>query len=69
MEEKKGHSNGLFSMQQKGEDENFPIGLKVLAIDANIVCLKYLVLLLRKCQYKGTSFSFDFSSLKKKKNV
>ncbi|TYK11845.1 two-component response regulator ARR10-like [Cucumis melo var. makuwa] len=34
------------------EDDQFPIGLKVLAIDANIVCLRYLVHLLQKCQYK-----------------
>ena len=43
-------------MEEKDNDQ-FPIGLKVLAIDANIVCLKYLVQLLQKCQYKGTSFS------------
>lgn len=41
------------------EDDQFPIGLKVLAIDNNIVCLRYLAQLLKKCQYKGTS-SFNF---------
>ncbi|XP_011648495.1 two-component response regulator ARR10 [Cucumis sativus] len=34
------------------EDDQFPIGLKVLAIDDDIVCLRYLVQLLEKCQYK-----------------
>ncbi|KAG7021731.1 Two-component response regulator ORR24, partial [Cucurbita argyrosperma subsp. argyrosperma] len=41
-------------MEEKDNDQ-FPIGLKVLAIDANIVCLKYLVQLLQKCQYKVTA--------------
>ncbi|CAK9329832.1 unnamed protein product [Citrullus colocynthis] len=42
-------------IQLKAEDDQFPIGLKVLAIDANIVCLHYLVQLLQKCQYKVTA--------------
>ncbi|GMN52099.1 hypothetical protein TIFTF001_021258 [Ficus carica] len=36
------------------QSDQFPIGMQVLAIDANIVCLTYLVTLLRKCQYQVT---------------
>jgi hypothetical protein len=43
--------------------DQFPVGMRVLAIDANFVCLKYLVTLLQQCRYKGWPFfSFFFFS-------
>ncbi|CAK9329830.1 unnamed protein product [Citrullus colocynthis] len=47
------------------EDDQFPIGLKVLAIDANIVCLHYLVRLLQKCQYKVVSANEELEMVKR----
>lgn len=39
-----------------GEDagqDNFPVGMRVLAVDDDPICLKVLESLLRKCQYQG----------------
>lgn len=33
--------------------EQFPIGMRVLAVDDDPICLKVLENLLRKCQYHG----------------
>jgi two-component response regulator (ARR-B family) len=42
------------SMHDEGRGDMFnPADLRVLAIDANVVCLKYLVAILQKCQYRG----------------
>lgn len=39
-----------------GEDadqDRFPVGMRVLAVDDDPICLKLLDTLLRKCQYQG----------------
>ncbi|KAL3566735.1 hypothetical protein D5086_032150 [Populus alba] len=41
-----------------------PADLRVLAIDANVVCLKYLVAILQKCQYRVTSTTLAAEALK-----
>lgn len=33
--------------------DNFPVGMRVLAVDDDPTCLKLLDILLRKCQYQG----------------
>ena len=48
---------------QSGEDgafDRFPVGMRVLAVDDDPICLKVLETLLRKCQYQGL---FPFPSL------
>ena len=39
-------------------DENFPAGMRVLAVDDDPTCLKLLETLLRKCNYNGLVFFF-----------
>jgi two-component response regulator ARR-B family len=46
MEEKKGVALGR-------ERDQFPVGMRVLAVDDDPVCLKVLETLLRRCQYHG----------------
>ncbi|KAJ6673509.1 TWO-COMPONENT RESPONSE REGULATOR [Salix viminalis] len=41
-----------------------PADMRVLAIDANVVCLKYLVAILQKCQYRVTSTTLAAEALK-----
>ena len=43
---------------RKGDVYNFPIGMRVLAVDDDPICLKLLDGLLRKCQYHGMILSF-----------
>lgn len=47
--------------KENSHGDQFPVGMRVLAIDANFVCLKYLVTVLQQCRYKGFSF-FPFSN-------
>jgi two-component response regulator (ARR-B family) len=35
------------------ERDQFPVGMRVLAVDDDPVCLKVLETLLRRCQYHG----------------
>lgn len=50
----------------RGDAENFPVGMRVLAVDDDPTCLKLLDTLLRKCQYNGfASFFFFFFLLKR----
>ncbi|KAL3535062.1 hypothetical protein ACH5RR_003523 [Cinchona calisaya] len=49
-EEVKGNSDG-----GDGNYGNFPVGMKVLAVDDDPICLKLLEVLLRKCQYHVTT--------------
>lgn len=44
---------GKIPATESNVEDEFPIGMQVLAIDANSVCLNYLVALLRICRYKG----------------
>ncbi|KAH7855276.1 hypothetical protein Vadar_023141 [Vaccinium darrowii] len=55
------------------KNDRFPVGMRVLAVDDDQVCLKLLDDLLRKCQYHGPrwgivdgefEFEFDASSFK-----
>lgn len=40
--------------------DKFPVGMRVLAVDDDPICLKLLETLLRKCQYQGL-FPFSFN--------
>jgi hypothetical protein len=50
-------------MEEKGaitgrrERDQFPVGMRVLAVDDDPVCLKVLETLLRRCQYHGGHFT------------
>lgn len=45
---------GNMSGGERGNNyDNFPIGMRVLAVDDDPICLKLLDGLLRKCQYQG----------------
>ncbi|CAK9163771.1 unnamed protein product, partial [Ilex paraguariensis] len=49
------NSSGLerMTVEQKIDENNdqFPVGIRVLAVDDNPICLALLETLLRKCQY------------------
>ncbi|GMI92518.1 hypothetical protein HRI_002921100 [Hibiscus trionum] len=59
MEEKMGGSNG-----EDGGKDRFPIGMRVLAVDDDPICLKVLETLLRKCQYHVTTTNQAITALK-----
>ncbi|GMI81452.1 hypothetical protein HRI_001814500 [Hibiscus trionum] len=59
MEEKMGGSNG-----EDGGKDRFPIGMRVLAVDDDPICLKVLENLLRKCQYHVTTTNQAITALK-----
>ena len=45
------------AVEKQREDEGcdrFPVGMRVLAVDDDPICLKVLENLLRKCQYHGS---------------
>ena len=43
---------GSFGVEDENNDK-FPVGMRVLAVDDDPTCLKLLEGLLRKCQYQG----------------
>ena len=55
---------GLFgekmTVEQRRNEPNdqFPVGMRVLAVDDDPICLRLLETLLRKCQYHGMIFFF-----------
>lgn len=53
MEEIRGKSGG-----ENGNYDNFPVGMRVLAVDDDPTCLRLLETLLRKCQYHGMFLPF-----------
>jgi CheY-like chemotaxis protein len=65
MEEKKGMVMGRERVDQ------FPVGMRVLAVDDDPVCLKVLETLLRRCHYHGeprfatcsAPFTFDLPTV------
>ncbi|XP_062228267.1 two-component response regulator ORR22-like [Phragmites australis] len=57
MEEKKGDVMG----RERGQ---FPVGMRVLAVDDDPVCLKVLETLLRRCQYHVTTTNQAITALK-----
>ncbi|XVE97504.1 hypothetical protein REPUB_Repub03eG0025100 [Reevesia pubescens] len=59
MEEKTGGSNG-----DDGGKDQFPVGMRVLAVDDDPICLKILETLLRKCQYHVTTTNQAITALK-----
>ncbi|XWS72602.1 hypothetical protein CRYUN_Cryun02cG0054100 [Craigia yunnanensis] len=59
MEEKMGGSNG-----EDGSKDRFPVGMRVLAVDDDPICLKILENLLRKCQYHVTTTNQAITALK-----
>lgn len=61
MSEEDKRKGKIIPVTENSDGDQFPIGLRVLAIDANSVCLNYLVALLKMCRYKGwflSSFIF-----------
>ncbi|XP_062233450.1 two-component response regulator ORR22-like [Phragmites australis] len=58
LEEKKG------SMMGTRERDQFPVGMRVLAVDDDPVCLKVLETLLRRCQYHVTTTNQAITALK-----
>jgi CheY-like chemotaxis protein len=44
-------------------EKKFPVGMRILAVDDDPICLKVLENLLRKCQYEGMFQPVIFSSL------
>ncbi|XP_022750217.1 two-component response regulator ORR24-like [Durio zibethinus] len=59
MEEKMGGSIG-----EDGGKDRFPVGMRVLAVDDDPICLKVLENLLRKCQYQVTTTNQAITALK-----
>ncbi|TYH69455.1 hypothetical protein ES332_D05G057200v1 [Gossypium tomentosum] len=59
LQEKRGGSNG-----EDGGKDRFPIGMHVLAVDDDPVCLKVLENLLRKCQYHVSTTNQATTALK-----
>ncbi|XP_022732021.1 two-component response regulator ORR24-like [Durio zibethinus] len=59
MEEKMGGSNG-----EDGSKDRFPVGMRVLAVDDDPICLKVLENLLRKCQYHVSTTNQAITALK-----
>nr|GMD80179.1 two-component response regulator ARR12-like [Ipomoea batatas] len=59
VEEIRGHMGG-----EKGNHDSFPVGMRVLAVDDDPICLKLLESLLRKCQYHVTITSQARMALK-----
>jgi hypothetical protein len=52
-EDQEDKRKGKIPETENSVGDQFPIGMQVLAIDANSVCLNYLVALLKICRYKG----------------
>lgn len=51
------------AVEKQREDEGcdrFPVGMRVLAVDDDPICLKVLENLLRKCQYHGSLLLISF---------
>ncbi|MCD7458559.1 hypothetical protein HAX54_038572 [Datura stramonium] len=59
LEEIRGNMGG-----ERENHDNFPVGMKVLAVDDDPICLKLLDGLLRKCQYQVTTTSQARTALK-----
>ena len=51
---------GRVSVDGGGRDQ-FPVGMRVLAVDDDPTCLKVLENLLRRCQYHGTATTTTLS--------
>lgn len=53
-------------MEQRRDEpsDQFPVGMRVLAVDDDPICLKLLETLLRKCQYHVTTTSQAITALK-----
>ncbi|XVF48453.1 hypothetical protein PTKIN_Ptkin03bG0191100 [Pterospermum kingtungense] len=53
---------GYFSGEEDGKDQ-FPVGMRVLAVDDDPICLKVLENLLRKCKYQVTTCNQAIAAL------
>lgn len=42
--------------REGGQTDEFPVGLRVLAVDDDLTCLKLLEALLLRCRYHGLDF-------------
>ncbi|KAH9622681.1 hypothetical protein KSS87_011397 [Heliosperma pusillum] len=54
----------VIEMRRDQPNDQFPIGMRVLAVDDDPICLKLLETLLRKCQYHVTTTSQAITALK-----
>ena len=45
-------------MNDEEANDDFPIGMRVLVVDDDPICLLLLENLLRRCQYNGMFYSF-----------
>ncbi|XP_010665924.2 two-component response regulator ORR24 isoform X2 [Beta vulgaris subsp. vulgaris] len=54
------------TVEQRNDEshDQFPVGMRVLAVDDNPICLRLLETLLRKCQYHVTTTSEAITALK-----
>ncbi|KAJ7979632.1 Two-component response regulator [Quillaja saponaria] len=59
MEEQRG-----YLVSEGGAKDQFPVGMRVLAVDDDPICLKVLETLLRKCQYQVTTTNQAIKALK-----
>ncbi|KAJ0030577.1 hypothetical protein Pint_14534 [Pistacia integerrima] len=59
VENKKSSSTG-----EDGGEDKFPIGMRVLAVDDDPICLKVIETLLQKCQYQVTTTNQAVTALK-----
>ncbi|WOL05555.1 two-component response regulator ORR24-like [Canna indica] len=50
--------------ERKGSRDQFPVGMRVLAVDDDPICLKLLEALLRRCQYHVTTTDKAITALK-----
>ena len=51
--------NSFGSGSDTGVSDQFPVGLRVLVVDDDVICLKILEQMLRRCSYNG-KFMFMF---------
>ena len=56
VEERKGH----LMREEGGQNDRFPVGMRVLAVDDDPTCLRVLEALLLRCRYHGLHPSLNF---------
>ncbi|XP_077236771.1 two-component response regulator ARR10-like [Tasmannia lanceolata] len=64
---KRSHKEGFVAQipsPENGSEDKFPVGMRVLAVDDDLTCLKMLESLLRKCRYEVTVTQEAVTALK-----
>ncbi|XP_068652664.1 two-component response regulator ARR10-like [Aristolochia californica] len=64
MQESKGTLLETQMRTENGNEDEFPVGMRVLAVDDDPVCLKLLETMLRQCRYRVTVASQALTALK-----